>query len=172
MAIVIPSICATNCEILTASFTRPGGGDVNAYAINDMISDSTSAPTLGVFANAARLVGGSGYIVSAQICTDQAACIAPFRLYLYTTAVTPINDNAPFTLLYTNRSPIRVGYIDFSAVSQEGTGSTSAFAEWTGQKLYVCNAASTSLYYQLVAKAGFTPASGQGFTITLGVDKN
>ncbi len=165
-----PAVVSTKCRILVASFSRPA--DILPYAVSDAVSNSTSAPTLGEFANAADVNGGSGYIVSAQICTDQAACTAAFRLYLYTTAVTPINDNAQFPLLDANKPPIRVGYIDFPAVAQEGTGSTSAAAEWTGQKLYVCNAASKSLYYQLVTKSIFTPASAQNFTISLGVDKN
>lgn len=165
-----PAVVATKCRILVASFSRPS--DILPYAVNDAVSNSTSDPTLGEFANAADVNGGSGYIVSAQICTDQAACTAAFRLYLYTTSVTPTNDNSQFPLSYPNRAPIRVGYIDFPAVSQEGTGSTSAFAEWIGQKLYVCNSASKSLYYQLATKSIFTPASAQNFTISIGVDKN
>ncbi len=165
-----PAVVATQCAILVASFTRPA--DILPYSISDAVSNSTSAPTLGEFANAADVNGGSGYIVSAQICTDQAACTAAFRLYLYTTAVTPINDNSQFPLSYSNKAPIRVGYIDLPAVRQEGTGSTSAFEEWTGQKLFVCDAASKSLYYQLVTKSIFTPASSQNFTLSLGVDKN
>lgn len=160
-----PAVVATKCAILAASFTRPA--DILAYAVNDAVSNSTSAPTILTFPNA----GGSGYIVKAEICTDQAACTAAFRLHLFTASVTPNNDNAPYPSLYTNRLS-RVGYIDFPAVSQEGGGSTSAFALWVGQILYVCDAASTSLYGLLETKSIFTPASAQNFSIRIGVDKN
>ncbi len=45
----------------SASFTRPA--DTTAYAANDAIADSTSAPTLLSFANCANANGGQGYIV-------------------------------------------------------------------------------------------------------------
>ena len=45
----------------SASFTRPA--DTTAYAANDAIADSTTAPTLLSFANCANAVGGQGYIV-------------------------------------------------------------------------------------------------------------
>jgi len=164
-----PQITGTQCAIIAASFARPA--DTTAYAINDAVANSTSAPTILTFANAGRVIGGSGYIVKAELCTDQAACVAAFRLHLFTTSVTPCNDNAAYTALYANRAS-RVGYIDFPAVSQEGSGSTSAFALWLGQLLYVCDASATSLYGLLETKTAFTPASAQNFNIKLGVDRN
>lgn len=165
-----PGIVATHCAILTASFTRPANTD--DYAVNNAVSNSTSAPTILTFANAARVNGGSGYLVKAELCTDQAECTAAFRLHLFTTSVTPVNDNAAYTSLWVNQSA-RVGYLDFLTVSQEGAGSTSAFGLWVGSPLlYVCDAASTTLYGLLETKSIFTPASGQNFAIKLGVDKN
>ncbi len=164
-----PGFVATQCGILTASFARPA--DTTAYAVNDAVANSTSAPTILTFANAARIAGGSGYIVKAELCTDQAACIAAFRLHLFTTSVTPVNDNAAYTSLWTNRLS-RVGFIDFPAVAQEGSGSTSAFALWVGQLLYVTDSATASLYGLLETKTAFTPASAQNFSIRLGVDRN
>ena len=165
-----PSIVSTQCAILTASFTRPANTD--AYAVNDAVSNSTSAPTIMTFANAARVNGGSGYLVKAEFCTDQAACTADFRLHLFSTTITPVNDNAAYLSQWVNRS-VRVGHLDFLAVSQEGTGSTSAFCLWSGAPLlYVCDAADTALYGLLETKSVFTPASGQNFSIKLGVDKN
>lgn len=165
-----PGIVATQCAILTASFTRPSNTD--AYAVNDAVSNSTSAPTILTFANAARANGGSGYIVKAELETDQATCVAGFRLHLFTTSVTPVNDNAAYLSQWVNLA-VRVGHLDFLTVSQEGTGSTSAFCLWSGAPLlYVCDAADTALYGLLETKSVFTPASGQNFSIKLGVDKN
>lgn len=163
-----PAIAATSCAIITAEFTRPA--DTTAYAANDAVSNSTSAPTILTFSDVARVAGGTLYIVKAELCTDQAACVASFRLHLFTTSVTPINDNAALTSLWTTRAS-RVGYIDFPAVAQEGSGSTSAFALWTGQLQVVCGA-TANLFGLLQTKAAFTPASAQNFSIRLGVDRN
>ncbi len=162
-----PSFVATQCAIIAANFARPA--DTTAYAVNDAVSNHATAPAIITFVDMARVAGGSGYIVKAELCTDQAACIAAFRLHLFTTSVTPINDNAAHTALWANRAS-RVGFIDFPAVAQEGSGSTSAFALWVGQLLYVADA--TSLYGLLQTKSIFTPASAQNFSIRLGVDRN
>lgn len=168
-----PSIVSTNCAILTASFARPA--DTTAYAALDAVSNSTSAPTILTFAGAARVNGGSGYIVKAQICTDLAICTALFRLHLFNlSTIAAKNDNAQYDSLWTSRAA-RVGYIDFSACSQEGTGSTSAFsivALSTGPLPYVCDAADTALYGLLQSRGIWTPASAQNFNIQLMVDKN
>lgn len=164
-----PGVVSTQCAILTATFARPA--DTTAYAVNDAVSNSTSAPTILTFAGAGRVVGGSGEIIKAELCTDQAACVAAFRLHLFTTSVAAKNDNAAYDSLYTSRNS-RVGYIDFPGVSQEGTGSTSAFSLVTGSVPFVCDAASTTLYGLLQTKSALTPASAQNFNIRLLVRKN
>ena len=53
----------------SVSFTRPA--DTTAYAANDAIADSTSAPTLLSFADCANANGGQGYIVKTRLLTNQ-----------------------------------------------------------------------------------------------------
>lgn len=164
-----PGVVSTQCAILTATFTRPA--DTTAYAVNDAVSNSTSAPVILTFANAARVEGGSGEILKAELCTDLATCTAAIRAYVFSTAVAVNNDNAAYTMLYTNRNS-RVGWIDFPGLSSEGAGSTSAVSLVTGSLPYVCDAASTALYLALVTKSAWTPASAQNFNIRLLVRKN
>ena len=164
-----PAVVATKCAILVASFTRPA--DILAYAVNDAVSNSTSAPTILTFANAARVAGGSGEILRASITTDLATWAAAIRLHLFTTSVTPVNDNAQFPSLYVNDTSW-VGMIDFPGMSSEGTGSTSAFSLVTGSMPYVCNADGIALYGIPVCKGIQTPASAQNFNIRLLVRKN
>ena len=160
----------TNGVIVGVELTRPA--DAIAYAINDAVTDSTSAPTNLTFANLARANGQSGYIVKARIMTDQKDNVAAFRLHLFHTAPTAINDNAAYGVLYANKSKA-VGYIDFPAMTTEdATASDVAFALWTGQLHFVCAAASRALYGILEAKTVFTPASGQKFYIELSSDNN
>ena len=155
----------------TYAFTRPA--DTTAYAANDVIADSTTAPTILSFANIARSVGGQSYIVKARVLTDQKTCTARMRLSLFQTAPTTINDNAPKTRLWTNRV-ISLGSIDFDPMTTEdATNSTAASSMWTSAPInIVCDAASTTIYGILSTLDAFTPASGQQFYIAIDVEQS
>jgi len=154
--------------ITTAAFTRPA--DSTAYAAQDVVSNSTSAPAVLTFAGAARANGGSGLILSARHLKNSTT-LASYRLHLYRVAPTAINDNAQFTLLYANRAN-RVGFIDFShATGGTGSDSTSALSTFVNLPL-VCDAASVSLFGILVATAAYTPTSGEQHFIELAIAQN
>lgn len=157
----------------STSFARPSNTD--AYAAKDSVSNSTSAPTILTFTNCGRIAGGSGYICKGRIFTDSATALlgSVFRLHLYHTAPTAINDNAAFTLLYANRAN-RCGYIDFPALATEGTGSDSSSSLWVDLPLkFTCAAASTSLYGALeITTVGAAPASGQNIYIALDLEQH
>lgn len=158
-----------NLLAVSFEYTRPA--DTNAYTAKDVIADSTSAPTLMSWAGAARVTGGTGYITKARLVTDQKTNTSTFRLWLYSSAPTAINDNAPYTLLYADNSK-RIGSLDLPALSTEdATNSTAASALNITDKLpYSC--AATTLYGILETPSGFTPASGQKFWIELTFDRN
>lgn len=158
----------TGGETITAEFTRPS--DTTAYGANDVVGYTGSADTT-LLAAIFRENGGTGYVIKAELWTDQAANVSPFRLYLFNVEPTPIADNSAFTLLYADISKC-VGYIDFANMSQEGSGSTGAMALWTGQMFVKADASADDLYAVLVTKAAFTPASAQKFTIRVSMDRN
>jgi hypothetical protein len=159
-----------NEVVVSAAFARPA--DVAAYASKDVVSNSTSAPIVLTFANLARVNAGSGYLVKARLESDQATNTARFRLHLYHTAPTPINDNAAFTILWANRAK-RVGTIDFDALQTEGAGSDAAYSANKDVRLaFACDAASRTLYGVLETLDPFTPASGQNFFVELAADNN
>ncbi len=159
-----------NTAVVSASFTRPA--DTTAYAAKDAVSNSTSAPTVLTFTNLARINAGSGYITKARLMTDQAANVARFRLHLYHTAPTAINDNAQHAMLWANRAN-RIGFIDFEAMQTEGTGSDTANAlNSTIRLAFVCAAASRTLYGLLETRDAFTPANAQNFFIELMSENN
>lgn len=153
---------------IRAEFTRPS--DTTAYAANDVVGYTGSADTTLIAAIFSEN-GGTGYVVKAELWTDQAANVSPFRMYLFNVEPTPIADNSAFTLLYADISKC-IGYIDFSNVSQEGSGSTGALGLWTGQLFAKADASADDIYCVLVTKAAFTPASAQKFTICLSMDRN
>ena len=119
----------------SSSFTRPA--DTTAYAANDAIADSTSAPTLLSFANCANANGGQGYIVKTRLLTNQKTCTARFRLSFYHTAPSPVNDNAPKPMLYANKDKL-IGRIDLDPCNTEDTTSDAAYALSTTLLPYVC----------------------------------
>ncbi len=148
----------------SASFTRPA--DTTAYAANDAIADSTSAPTLLSFANCANANGGQGYIVKTRLLTNQKTCTARFRLSFYHTAPSPVNDNAPKPMLYANKDKL-IGRIDLDPCNTEDATSDAAFALSTALMPYVCAAADTTIYCILTTLDAFTPASAQQFFLEI-----
>lgn len=150
--------------------TRPTGTDI--YAAKDAISNSTSAPVVITFTNVARVNGGSGYITGLRFFTSQVTNTASYRLHLYHTAPTPINDNAAFALLYAN-STKRIGYIDITNVGTEGTGSDCASGINTDIRLpFACAANSRNIIGSLETLTGFTPDASQTFFFEMTADLN
>lgn len=156
----------------SVELTRPS--DTNAYAVYDVVSNSTSAPAVLTFTNCARVVAGGGYIMKVRLFTDSATAMlgAQIRLHLYHTAPTATNDNAQFVLLYANAANW-IGYIDLPALATEGTGSNSSAALWVDMPLkFHCAAASTSLYgVPELRTVGAAPASGQKLYFFLGIEQ-
>lgn len=161
---------AGSTSIVSATFARPA--DTTAYTALDTLSTSTSAPAVLTFNNAARVSAGSGYAVKACLETDQTANTARYRLHLFNAAPTAINDNSPFTLLWASRTGY-VGYLDFDAMTTEGTGSTAAASLNASARLgFVCASGDRNLYGILETKDSFTPASAQNFFVELTIESN
>ena len=157
-------------SLIPTSFTRPA--NTTPYTALDVVSNSTSAPTLLTFENMGYYPEHSGYITKARILTNQSTNTARFRLHLYHTAPTAINDNSPYTLLYANKEK-RIGAIDFGVCGTEGSGSDAASAMNATLRLaYNCAEGSTNLYGILETLDAFTPASGQQFYIELACEQN
>jgi len=151
-------------KISSVIFTRPA--DTTAYAIDDVVGNSTSLPEILVFSNMTTKIGASGYIVKARLEASSATVTdATFRLYLYNQRVAAINDNAAKTRLFANREK-QVGHIDF-ALATEGTGSDCAFSVLLDVNIPFTTLYSNVLYGVLVAKAAYIPTSGERFFIEL-----
>jgi hypothetical protein len=155
---------------VAAEFTRPA--DVLAYVANDVVANSTGAPLVLSFAGAVRAPGGSGYVVKALLETNQSAQVQRMRLHLFHTAPAAQNDNAPYSLVWANRTK-RIGHIDFGALSTEGAGSDSSRSLNKDDRLqFTCQPGSTTIYGILQTLDGFVPASAQVFYPALSFDQN
>jgi hypothetical protein len=154
--------------VVSASYTRPANTDY--YTALYAFADSISAPSLLTFTNIARVNGGSGYIVKARLVTDQSSNAARWRLHLFHTAPTAVNDNSAFPLLFANRVN-KIGYIDFDAMGTEGSGSNCAEStNFSARLKFVCAAGSRNIYGILQVRDNFTPISGQNIYAELSAE--
>lgn len=163
----------------SVELTRPS--DTTAYAIGDAIANSTtgSAVTPLQF-TVARSAGFTGRVVGAQLITDSATAFGAIRLHLFNT--TPFAaagfqaDNAALALTYTalttgsaGTSPHYLGYIDFQTFVAESASAVSLGVCDLTELVFDTAAASSVIFGLLEARAAFTPASGQKFTVALDV---
>lgn len=149
----------------TASFTRPA--NTTAYTAEDAVNDNTSTPHILAFTSAETTpkTGQDIIIKSLKVSTDNATVTnGSFRLYICKASQTITADNTAQTLLYANRAN-RVGYIDFTLASG-GTGSDCGEAVITGETIPF-KLSSNAFYGYIVAKAAYTPASGQNFSLEI-----
>jgi hypothetical protein len=155
-----------NYSRVSASFTRPN--DTTAYAASDVVCNSTSAPAVLTFSGMARSLGGSGRVLTARhVKNSTGTTNASFRLWLYRTAPTAINDNAQWPLLWANRAN-RLGFADFShTTGGTGSDSTSSIVTFAGID-YICDSAAVDLYGVLIATAAYTPTAQEQHFIELG----
>lgn len=160
-----------NLVSVSTEFTRPA--DTTAYAANDVVSDSTSSTTMQALANAARVSGGSGYIVGIKVSTDKKSITPRIRVHFFgTNGATIAADNVAYKEVYSDGSK-RLFYYDMPAMTTaaDTTNSDMSRSVDTSMRIpYICNA--TSLYYVLETLDAFTPATGQKITVTAFLDRN
>ncbi len=146
----------------TTQFTRPN--DTTAYAANDAMSDSTSAPTTGGFtlSNVARASGGSGIITDMVIGISTAAATSlQGEIWIFDQAVTNINDNAAFALSDGDRDTL-VGIVPFTTAS----GATNNASAWvSGLNLGFTCVGTANLRYLVKVLNAYTPAALEVLTV-------
>jgi hypothetical protein len=148
---------------VSTDITRPA--DTTAYATNDALSDSTSAPTSGgfTFTSAARKSGGSGVITDAIITTsNDAGTLLQGEIWLFNQAVTNVNDNAAFAV---SDAEIKtcVGKIPFTL---EDAGNNGFYHAQNLNIGFTCSG-SANLRYLIRVKNAYTPASAEVLTCVL-----
>lgn len=151
----------------SATFTRPA--DTTAYASGDLVANSTTAGSVTPMTfTVARIAAGSFTIRKARLRkTGTSTTNAGFRLHLYTSSPTVTNgDNGAWL---STQSATYVGAIDFSSSNalafSDGAGINGV--PLIGSDISVKLASGTSLFGLLEARAAYTPANAEQFTITL-----
>ena len=160
-------------EPVELTITRPA--NTTAYAANDVISSSESAPTAQIIdlATAGVEAGGSGYLVKLRALTNNKNWTGRLRLHLYRSAITPPNDNSPFALLWANRSN-RIGSIDITGFNTADNATSDAANALIADLRFPFRLAPTEtrLWCIIQNLDGPTPASAQQFFFSVLVDRN
>jgi hypothetical protein len=151
-------------------FTRPS--DTTAYAAQDSISDSTSAPSVitwterpdptKTYNQAGLRVGASYQIKSVKLTkNDNDTTNASFEMYFYTSGVTNTNDNSEYGITYADKV-YRIGKTAFT-LAAAGTTQSTANEQVVTDINHVFVAVGSTFFSTLVATAAYTPASGEKF---------
>lgn len=150
-----------------AALTTPKAGNSN-YTSGGTIAKLFKFPNMG------RIAAQNGYIIKANLMTDQKTCVARIKVHLFNQPVTALLDNVPYTKLWANRTK-RSGEILFPAMTTEdSSGSTAAGSlvvpSSPSSNLplpYGCFTSDTAMYALFETLDAFTPASAQNFYIRL-----
>lgn len=146
-------------RVVTATPTLTVAG---AYNNNDFVGTSATAI---VFANAVRVTGGTGKVISARL-IDRALQSVSAELWLFSAAVTPPNDNAAWSISDSDAATF-IGVIPFGTYYASALNSVSQVLNiQMGFSLLA-----TTLYGCLVTRGAPTYASGD-LTVTLAIEQN
>lgn len=157
--------------VRTAAFTRPA--DTAQYTANDAVSDNTTTATAATFtlSSMAAYDGGGGVLHSLSIHkTDQDLVGADFDVYLFSTQPvgTTYEDNAAIAITDAVFQTC-VGVVEFTAAEHAKSPVTGDYFYRTDlDVVYQCASSSTSLYFVVVARGSYTPASAEVFTLKFG----
>jgi hypothetical protein len=157
--------------IAAANAMRPA--DTNAYAVGDLIANSTTAGSVSPMALAVgRIAGGTGMIRRARVKVNDAAWSgSAVRAHFYKNSPTPANgDNGAWS---TSESEY-LGSCDitfdknFSDTFVKGIGVPAGGSEIN----FDCAPDSQNIYALLEARSAVTPGSAKTFSLTVEVLAN
>lgn len=150
--------------IVSATVTRPA--DTNAYAANDVVSNSTSSPTILTFADVVAAVGGKGLITGGVMNLDYQSTPSIRLMLFHGTAPTAINDNAAFSL--SDADSLKCfGWLDFD--TYQAGGANTIYQDFTKLLLFTCGAALKDIYGIPVVMSAFTPTASAKKTFSLNI---
>lgn len=154
----------------SANFTRPA--DTTAYASGDLVANSTTAgsvtPMTLTIGRLSSGSGASGMIRRARLRkTGTSVTNASFRLHLYRSSPTVSNgDNGAWL---TNNVADYVGALDITVDRAFTDGASGNGTPITGSEI---NFSHQTYYGLLEARAAYTPANAEVFTLELEVIQN
>lgn len=164
-AVKIDAVGASYALVITSNtITRPT--DTNAYALGDLVANSTTAGSVTpfTFANAASITAGVGRIDRIRILKSTTTTAnALFRVHIYNAAPTSLanGDNGAW-------STANAGYIgafDVNCDKAFTDGAHGVGVPLIGGSLMFKIASGTTLYALLEARAAYAPGNAETFTL-------
>lgn len=148
--------------LVTAStdITRPA--DTAAYAANDNLANSTSAPTASGFTltGVGIVSGGAGVITDLIVTSSNPAGGLQGEVWIFDSGVTNINDNAAFAISDAEVKTL-VAVVPFTLIADANNSWASVQGLMIG---YTC-VGSANLRYLVKVKAAYTPISAEVITV-------
>lgn len=158
--------------IATSSITRPA--DTTAYAIGDLVANSTSAGSVAPFTLAAARIAAGSFILRRIRLRKSTNTLtnASFRVHLFSTSPTvTAGDNAAFNssgVLASNNNANYLGQTDITIDTGFSDGS-SGFSGLSFPNIQVRLASGLNIFALLEARAAYTPGNAESITITVEV---
>lgn len=149
----------------TGSFTRPA--DTTAYASGDLVANSTTAGScVSVSLTAARVAAGSFMLRRLKLHKSGTnVSNAQFRVHLFAAPVTFANgDNGAFSV---SGAADYLGAFDVTIDRAFTDGAAGFGMPVIGSDITVKLASGTTIRAVLEARAAYTPANAEVFTVTL-----
>ena len=151
---------------LSAGFTRPG--NTTAYASGQLVANSATA---GSVTPMSFTVGGNSMPGQFRLSrirlfkSGTSSTNAQFRLHLYSVAPTVANgDGGAWS---TNQAATYLGSIDVTGMKAFTDGCADVGDDAAGSEHWIRLAAGTTFYGLIEARAAYTPAASEQFTVTL-----
>lgn len=151
--------------VVTNTLTRPN--DSAPYTAGDAITTATSAASGFTFSNCARINGGCGTIIAAQlVCSDPNAALPELELWLFDTAPAIPNDNDAFAVSDAEALKCEA-ILKFNSSDYSDSSNNRVYEMWNPQRMFKCDSSGKNLYGVLKTKTGFTPVAQSTFTAKL-----
>lgn len=160
--------------VIGGTFTRPA--DTNAYAVGDLVANTTTASAVAAIpVAAARVNGGTGRITRARLKKSGAPLTnAQFRVHIYrddpaaSSGITNGDNGAWLT-----KEANYLGAFDITLDRAFSDGAKGLGVPTTGPFIAFDTAAGSQLLYALIeARANYTPANAEIFTLALEIDQD
>lgn len=149
---------------VSASFTRPA--NTTAYAAGTLVANSTTlASVVPLVLPVARLTSGTGIIPRvALVKNNNSLTNASFRVHLY--QFMPTSSAADGGAYMTDQALTELDYFDLTMQRAYADGARGWGAPSVGTSaIFDASAGSCNLYALVEARAAYTPASGEVFTV-------
>ena len=153
----------------SANFTR--AANTTEYSAGDLVANSVTSGSVAAMQFTISVGNGRALkIVSVKLETDNTvATDASFRLHLY--AADPTASNGDNGVWLTTEST-HIGFIDLDECLAFASEISSTTTVGDDKRIYWRLASGQILYGLLEARASYTPASAEVYTVTLNIEHN